>query len=50
MNSTRALADAARSGEPLRDAVRGYEARMTDYAFSIVAESRQTGRKRVGQR
>ncbi|NDZ80866.1 FAD-dependent monooxygenase [Streptomyces sp. SID10853] len=47
---TRALSEAARAGEPLVDAVRAYENRMTDYAFSIVADSRQTGQQRVGQR
>ena len=47
---TRALSHAAGTGEPVRDAVRAYEDRMTDYAFSIVADSRRTGRHRVGQR
>ncbi|MEB8339572.1 FAD-dependent oxidoreductase [Streptomyces endophyticus] len=47
---TRALSTAARTGEPLKDAVRTYESRMTDYAFSIVADSQRTGRQRVGQR
>lgn len=44
---TRVLSDAAGTGEPLKEAVRAYESRMTDYAFSIVADSRH---QRVGQR
>jgi 2-polyprenyl-6-methoxyphenol hydroxylase-like FAD-dependent oxidoreductase len=47
---TRALAGAADRGEPVRDAIRAYENRMTSYAFSLVADSRQTGQRRVGQR
>ncbi|MFF1459420.1 FAD-dependent oxidoreductase [Streptomyces sp. NPDC058330] len=47
---TRALSGAAGTGEPLRDAVRRYENRMVDYAFPLVADSRKTGRRRVGQR
>ncbi|MGV9269110.1 FAD-dependent oxidoreductase [Kitasatospora sp. NPDC003701] len=37
-------------GAALLEAVRGYERRMRDYAFAIVADSRRTGRQRVGQR
>lgn len=47
---TRALSDAAGAGGSPVDGVRAYENRMTDYAFSIVADSRQTGQQRVGQR
>ena len=47
---TRALSGATGAGEPLVRAVRGYENRMRDYAFPIVADSRQTGQQRVGQR
>ncbi|WP_331744507.1 NAD(P)/FAD-dependent oxidoreductase [Kitasatospora sp. NBC_01300] len=46
----RALAGAAASGAPLVDGVRAYELRMREYAFSVVAASRRTGRQRVGQR
>ncbi|MFE6055413.1 FAD-dependent oxidoreductase [Kitasatospora sp. NPDC056446] len=46
----RELADAAGPGEPLVRAVGSYESRMRDYAFPIVADSRRTGRDRVGQR
>ncbi|MEU9080628.1 NAD(P)/FAD-dependent oxidoreductase [Kitasatospora sp. NPDC048538] len=46
---SRALADPAGRGEcPVR-AVGAYESRMRDYAFPIVADSRRTGRRRVGQ-
>ncbi|MFJ2810916.1 FAD-dependent oxidoreductase [Kitasatospora sp. NPDC087271] len=47
---TRTLAGAAASGTPLVDGVRAYELRMREYAFSVVAASRRTGRQRVGQR
>ena len=47
---TRALADAIGTGQPIVKAVRRYENRMRDYAFSIVADSQQTGQRRVGQR
>ncbi|MFJ8751962.1 FAD-dependent oxidoreductase [Streptomyces sp. NPDC102441] len=43
---TRALSYAAGTGEPLMNAVSSYENRMTDCAFSIVANARQTGRQR----
>ncbi|MFF1903031.1 FAD-dependent oxidoreductase [Kitasatospora sp. NPDC058218] len=50
---TRALGSVSGAPDPgasLMEAVRGYEARMRDYAFAIVADSRRTGRRRVGQR
>ncbi|MFJ9084145.1 FAD-dependent oxidoreductase [Streptomyces sp. NPDC102384] len=47
---THAIAGAVGRGERLVDAVRAYENRMTDYAFSIVTDSRRTGQQRVGQR
>ncbi|MBB4921064.1 FAD-dependent oxidoreductase [Kitasatospora kifunensis] len=47
---TRSLTGTRGTAESLTQAVRGYENRMRDYAFSIVADSRQTGQQRVGQR
>lgn len=47
---TRALAEAAGRGEPFVRAVGRYENRMREYASRIVADSRQTGQQRVGQR
>ncbi|MCX4744111.1 FAD-dependent monooxygenase [Kitasatospora sp. NBC_01287] len=44
-----ALTRAAGTGAPLVTAVREYESRMADYAFPLVAASRETGRRRVGQ-
>ncbi|MFF7635086.1 FAD-dependent oxidoreductase [Kitasatospora sp. NPDC008050] len=46
----RALAGAAAAGESPVRAVGRYEERMREYAFRIVADSRQTGQQRVGQR
>ncbi|WP_329569156.1 FAD-dependent oxidoreductase [Kitasatospora sp. NBC_01266] len=37
------------AGAPLVEAVRDYERRMTGYAFPLVAASRATGQRRVGQ-
>ncbi|WP_344444862.1 NAD(P)/FAD-dependent oxidoreductase [Kitasatospora nipponensis] len=50
---TRALGgagDAPDPAGPLVAAVRAYEGRMREYAFAIVADSRRTGQRRVGQR
>jgi 2-polyprenyl-6-methoxyphenol hydroxylase-like FAD-dependent oxidoreductase len=47
---TRALSDATGTGATILQAVRNYESRMREYAFPIVAASRQVGQQRVGQK
>lgn len=46
---TRALTDAVVTDMPLVEAISGYQVRMAEYAFPLVANSRKAGQARVGQ-